>query len=90
MNKSMQPLTVATLVLALLAPAAWAGENDNDDHQKPQVDNTQKMNHGQMDHGQMQGMDHTQMQNMDHSKMGHGAMHPAQDAKPKADSKDDR
>ncbi|WP_319000078.1 hypothetical protein [Metapseudomonas lalkuanensis] len=93
MNKSMQTLTAAALAFALLAPAAWAGQDDQTGHQKsPSSDagqmNHGQMNHGQMDHSQMQGMDHSQMKAMDHSKMDHGAMH--KDAKPKAESNDDR
>ncbi|MBD2839307.1 hypothetical protein ID144_19910 [Pseudomonas sp. JM0905a] len=93
MNKSMKSLTAAALAFTLLAPAAWAGQDDHAGHQKAPAGEAGKMdhgqmNHGQMDHSQMQGMDHSQMQNMDHSKMDHGAMH--KDAKPKAESSDDR
>jgi copper resistance protein B len=87
MNKSMQSLAAA-LAFTLLAPSAWAGQDDHAGHQKAPASEAGKMDHGQMDHSQMQGMDPSQMQNMDHSKMDHGAMH--KDAKPKAESNDDR
>ena len=75
MNRSMQTLSAAALAFALLAPAAWASQDTHVEHQKAQAANGQPINHGQM-------------QNMDHSKMDHGAMH--KDAKPKAESNDDR
>ncbi|WP_271411400.1 hypothetical protein [Pseudomonas sp. Q1-7] len=91
MNQSMQILGAATLALVLLAPAAWAGENDQaGQHNAHAGEPHKKMAHDQMSHGQMDhgAMDHSQMNGMDHSKMDHGAMH--KDAKPKADSNDDR
>ncbi|MFZ6045564.1 hypothetical protein ACFW0H_05520 [Pseudomonas sp. CR3202] len=90
MSKSMQTLTAAALAFALLAPAAWAG-----DDQKAKAADAQPMNHGQMkdgqmDHSQMQNMDHSKMQGMDHSKMDHSAMQQGHDGKPRTDRKDDQ
>ncbi|BAN47415.1 hypothetical protein [Metapseudomonas resinovorans] len=95
MNRTMQTLTAAALAFTLLAPAAWAGENDHAGHEQARPDAARKMDHGQMDHGQMdhsqmQNMDHSKMQGMDHGKMDHGAMHQDQNARPKADNQDDR
>ncbi|AYF86285.1 hypothetical protein SA496_14630 [Pseudomonas sp. JS3066] len=56
MSKFAQPLTAAALASALLAPAAWAGQNAHDEHQKTQATSGQPTNHGQMqnmDHGAM-------------------------------------
>ncbi|WP_103102901.1 hypothetical protein [Pseudomonas sp. LFM046] len=96
MSKHMQTLTAAALAFALLAPAAWAG-ND----QKAKAADPQSMNHGQMqgmdhskmqgmDHSQMQGMDHSKMKGMDHGKMDHGAMQQGHDGKPRTDRNDDQ
>ena len=96
MNESMKSLSAATLAFTLLAPAAWAGQDAPAAQQNAPASEAGTMGHGQMNHEQM---DHSQMPKMDHDKMphmgngqmqdmDHGAMH--KDAKPKAESNDDR